>query len=382
MRMLVKPKLLRWAYERAGLEPSILARRFPKLQEWEEGKSKPTLKQLEAFAKRMYVPLGYLFLQAPPQEELPIQDFRTMGSNEKNDPSPNLLETIYACQQRQEWYRNYQQICGNKELDFVGSVTTKSDIVDVAVKIRKALNFDLEQRAQIANWTEAFRLFIEKVEKQNILVMVNGVVGSNNYRKLDPAEFRGFVLVDDLAPLIFINATDTKAAQMFTLAHELAHIWLGKTGLSDIQVVSTPSNKVEKWCNQVAAELLVPLADIERNYNTINDVESEMGRLAKYYKVSTLVVLRRIFDLEVISQELFWEIYWLELARLKSFAKRKGGGGDFYRTLSTRVSKRFIRAVVGSTLEGQTLFRDAYRMLGIRKSATFEQVAEHIGYQI
>src|SRR5919108_497152 len=158
----VRPELLRWARERAGLDLGVLTHRFPQLADWERGTVRPTLKQIEHFAKVAHTPVGYLFLQGPPIERVPIPDFRA--------------------------------------------------------------------------------------------------VGSNNRRKLDPQEFSGFALADDLAPLVFINGADTKAAQMFTLAHELAHIWLGQSAVSDAQaswvsdgsdakVSLAPENQVERWCN-------------------------------------------------------------------------------------------------------------------------------------
>lgn len=378
-RVAVNPAVLRWARERAGLDWAALHKRFPKLEGWEQGELQPTLKQLESFAKATHAPLGVLFLDTPPDEPLPIPDFRTLGAARLGRPSPDLLDTIYLCQQRQEWYRDYAHIHGEKPFSFVGKVATGDDVNQTAAEMRHAIGFDLRERHDLPTWTEALRRFIDQVEDVGILVMVNGVVGSNNKRKLDPDEFRGFALVDELAPLIFINGTDSKAAQMFTLAHELAHIWLGKSGVSDPQTALFPDEEIEHWCNAVAAELLAPLDSIRQAYRQDEDLFSEMQRLARLFKVSTLVILRRIFDTGAIDRETLWENYREELARLRKLDRSGAGGGNFYRTLGVRVSKRFARALVGSTLEGQTLFRDAFRMLGIKKSATFYQAAREFG---
>ena len=304
MRINVAPKMLSWARKRAMLDIDTLLNRFPKFNDWEQGKTQPTLKQLEAFANKTHLPLGVFFLPEPPKEDLPIPDFRTMGTIPYDQPSPDLLETIYLCQQRQEWYRDYMQIHRNEQLDFVDSTTLDADITQIASDIVQTLHFSIKQRQQARTWTDALRLFVEHVENQGILVMASGVVGSNNYRKLDPEEFRGFALVDKFAPLIFINSSDTKAAQMFTLAHELAHIWLGESGVSNIRAERPPNEETERWCNQVAAELLIPLKDIRNSYQADNELHTEMERLARRYKVSTLVVLRRIFDMGAIGRGL------------------------------------------------------------------------------
>ena len=380
MRIDVAPKMLIWARQRARLNIETLQNQFPKLIDWEQGTIQPTLKQLEAFANKTHLPFGVFFLTEPPKEDLPIPDFRMMGTTPFAQPSPDLLETIYLCQQRQEWYSNSMQIHNNTPLDFVNSVSLENNIIQIANKIRQTIRFNLEQREQVRTWTDALRLFVEQVESQGILVMISGVVGSNNYRKLDPKEFRGFALVDNFAPLIFINASDTKAAKMFTLAHELAHIWLGESGVSNVLTERLPNQTTERWCNQVAAEILVPLDDLTNNFSTENDIHFEMERLARRYKVSTLVILRRILDMGEISEDVFWEIWYEEIERLKSFDRKAGDGGDFYRTLGMRISKRFANALVSSTLEGQTLFRDAFNMLGIKKNTTFYELANKLGY--
>ena len=377
MRVEVNPRLLRWARERSGYHPDVLAHRFPRLDEWERGNAQPTLKQLEQFAHAVHAPIGYLFLSEPPIEAVPIPDFRTVGNAHIERPSPDLLETIYICQQRQEWYRDFLRSIAADPLSFVGSAAIDTPIEIAAGAIRTLLRFDLAERARLTTWAEALRRFIEQADAIGILVMVSGVVGSNNRRKLNADEFRGFVLSDDRAPLIFINGSDTKSAQMFTLAHELAHIWLGQSALSDVEPASTPAQAVEQWCNLVAAELLVPLAAVRAEYRRDAALRGEMDRLAKWFKVSTLVILRRIHDAGGITSDQFWAAYRAEVERL--LAIPRGSGGDFYLTQAARVGKRFARALVTSTLEGQTLHRDAFHLLGFSKLATFRELGRSLG---
>jgi Zn-dependent peptidase ImmA (M78 family) len=377
IRVEVKPELLRWARVRAAIDPSALTHRFPQLPAWERGEVQPTLNQLESFAKATHTPVGFLLLAAPPVEQIPIPDFRTVGNQHLERPSPDLLDTIYLCQQRQEWYRDFMRSEREDPLRFVGAANLASDIESTAASIRSELGFDVQERRQTPTWTEALRRFIEKADELGVLVMVSGVVGSNNRRKLDPEEFRGFALSDPLAPLVFVNGADTKAAQMFTLAHELAHIWLGLSALSDVVPVSSPSHRVEIWCNRVAAEFLVPLGVLRDEYHADAELSTEVKRLARWFKVSTLVILRRIYDLGGITREQLWQAYREELARLMSIPK--GAGGNFYLTLATRVSKRFARALVASTLEGRTLHRDAFRLLGFSKLSTFHELGHSLG---
>lgn len=374
----IRPHMFRWACERSRIEPEALQHRFPKLDLWTQGAAKPTLKQLEGFAKATHTPIGYLFLPEPPVEQVPIPDFRTVDTRQLHRPSPDLLDTLYICQQRQEWYRDFARSSGNDPLSFVGSVDVTSDVIATAENIRHALGFDLEERRQMPTWGDALRRFIELADTRGVLVMVSGIVGSNTHRKLDPQEFRGFAMADNLAPLAFINGSDTKAAQMFTLAHELAHIWLGQSAVSDSQAVQPPEHLVEQWCNRVAAELLVPLAVMREEYRPDSPLRAEMNRLARRFKVSTLVILRRIHDAGGISREQLWQAYREELEHLRSIAPA-GSGGNFYLTQAVRVSKRFARALVVSTLEGQTLHRDAFRLLGFSKLATFHELGHSLG---
>ncbi len=376
-RVTVKPEMLSWACERSGHSADDMRKRFPKFDLWNRGEASPTLKQLESFAKATYTPIGFFFLPKPLVEAVPIPDFRTMSGGRVARPSPDLLDTVYMCQQRQEWYREFARSTGEKSVSFVGSVNQTNNVEKIAESIRHTLGFDIQERRQTPTWTDALRRFIEHADTLGILVMVSGVVGSNNKRKLDPQEFRGFALADNLAPLVFINGSDTKAAQMFTLAHELAHIWLGQSAVSDAQAMQIPDNQIERWCNLVAAELLVPLSALCSEYKKNNKLSDEINRLARVFKVSTLVVLRRIHDAGGITKEKFWQAYHEELEILGNLPS--GSGGNFYLTQAARVSKRFARALVTSTLEGQTLHRDAFRMLGFSKLETFKDLGRSLG---
>ncbi len=380
VRVPLEPALIRWARERAGRSIESLRKPFPKIEEWEKGNIQPTLKQVERLAEALHVPVGFLFLEAPPEEPLPIPDFRTMPQAVLSRPSPELLDTIYLCQQRQEWYRQYLLTLGESPLSFVARASLDDDPHSVADEMRTMLGFDVEERRKLPTWNQALSHFIDQVEQLGVLVMVSSVVGNNPRRRLDPEELRGFALVDELAPLIFVNGADTLSAKMFTLAHELAHIWLGKSGISDARLERLADERVERWCNQVAAEILVPVAMLREHYDPHHEQIPELNRLARIFKVSTLVILRRLYDARFLDWDTYQQVYEKELRRLLSYERPATGegGGNFYHSLSRRVSKRFARALISSTLEGLTLFRDAYHMLGISKNKTFERFAQEL----
>jgi len=378
VRVPVQGALLTWAQRRSRVPRDELLAKFPALDAWEVGEKQPTLKQLERFARATHTPVGYLLLADPPEEGLPVPDFRTIADAEVGQASPDLLDTIYQCQQRQDWYRDYARSHRESPVAFVGTLTTSVEINEAARQMRSVLAFEPAERG--ASWSDAARRLSDEADQQGVLVMVNGVVGSNTHRKLDPREFRGFALSDELAPLIFVNGADTKAAQIFTLAHELAHLWLGESAVSDVDLTMISANAVERWCNQVAAEFLLPLADLGDVDVAEQRITDELQRVARKFKVSTLVVLRRVFDAGGLTQQQYRIAYVRERDRiLELMAERTSDGGNFYNTQPVRMSKRFARALIESTLEGQTLHRDAYRMLGFKKHATFEGLAQRLG---
>lgn len=311
LRVDVAPSLLRWAVDRSARPVTDLQAKFPRLQQWERGETSPTFKQLESFAKATYTPLGYFFLPAPPQEELPVPDYRTLRNSGVRRPSANLLDAIYLCEQRQEWFREYAIANGLDRVGFVGRGEFSS-ASDVAQDMRRVLQFDMDRRGEFPNWSSALSGLADRAEQAGALVMISGIVGSNTRRVLDAEEFRGFALVDDFAPLIFVNGTDTKAAQIFTLAHELAHLWVGQSAVSTPDLEETEvvaEHDVERRCNQIAAEFLVPLESLSSAFDRRADLTKELDRLARVYKVSTLVILRRAHDAGHLSTAEFRVAY-------------------------------------------------------------------------
>ncbi len=383
MNIRLQPTLLRWARERSGLSVEMLAKKMQvtpeKVTAWEET-GELSFKQAEKLAKVTYTPFGYLYLLEPPQEQLPIPDFRTLGNEEIRQPSPALLTTLEQAQQIQSWFREELITRGQEPLPFVGSLPQNLPVLEAADRIRQVVGFDVRQQA--SNWEEALRLQIEQIEDTGILVLRNGIVGNNTHRPLKVEEFRGFALTDAYAPLIFINGRDAKAAQMFTLAHELVHVWVGVSGVSNLDKTYVARDGVEQFCNQVAAELLVPTTELLAQWPEVESQENWLRALTQQFKVSSLVILRRLNDTGLISPGTFQNLYQAEQTRFQNSKDQQAGGGDFYRTQLSRLSRQFTQALIASTLEGRTPYRDALRLLGLSKMETFHELARELSFSI
>lgn len=379
----LSPVVMEWARERAGMPYDTLAKKFKKYPEWISGRDGPTFKQLETLSNLLHLPLGMFFLPEVPREELPLPDFRRMAVREFAKPSSELIDTIYTCQRRQAWYREYLVSAGGAPLELVGSASVDDQPVAAAALIRTSLGLEVGPRAEAANWEAFLRRLINIVRDAGILLMVNGVVGNNTRRTLNPREFRGFAISDTYAPLIFVNGADTKAGQIFTLAHELAHVWLDKSGISqaapdDLPEVAEPDQRVERWCNAVAAEILVPLARLEA-IGLPEDLDEAKSMVARTFRVSTLVALRRLKDLGRINFDEFKRAYEAELEFLIHLGARRASGGDFYANMGARVDTKFAMAVISAALEGRTLMGEAFDLLSLSNSKTFYEEARRLG---
>jgi Zn-dependent peptidase ImmA (M78 family) len=378
-RVAVDKEVLFWAISRSGLELEDLEHRFPKIRQWATGESQPTLRQLESLAKATLTPLGFLFLAEPPEERLPIPHFRTVHDDTPKKPSPDLFETIQIMQRRQAWMREFLSEQGQSELPFVRSARREENQRSIVQRMLHTLGLDEGWAATERTWTAALRTLREAIEDAGILVVVNGIVGNNTHRKLDPTEFRGFVLVDEYAPLLFINGTDGKAAQMFTLAHELAHVFFGSSAAFDLREMQPAEDPMEQVCNRVAADFLIPEHELRRIWPSVRDDSEPFQTIARLFKVSALVAARRALDTNLINRKAFLKFYSAYQSDERRAANRRSEGGDFYATQNLRLGQRFASTVIRAVKEGKLLYSEAYSLTGLY-GRTLDRYAASLGF--
>jgi Zn-dependent peptidase ImmA (M78 family)/transcriptional regulator with XRE-family HTH domain len=379
----ITPSVLRWARERDNLTTETAADRFDisreRFEAWENGAARPTFRQAQNIAQRLNIPFGYLFLSSPPEERLLLPDLRTMANQPNRQPSPQLLDILTDALAKQEWYREFQQSEGAPRLSFIGRYSLHDNPEAIAADIRVTIGIDEAMRRIATTWEHFLRLFVANVELAGVLVLRSGIVGHNTHRTLSVQEFRGFVISDELAPLIFINARDAKSAQIFTLAHELAHLWIGQSGISNPDYRESSyhqANDVERLCNRVAAETLLPSADFKVTWNRAEPTQVNLQAVATRFRVSPVVALRQAYDNRLLSSEDFRSNYDL-LSRRQKAEEPQGEGGDFYNTLFARGSRSFTVALSEALAEGRVSYREAARLLNV-KIATLDGIATHL----
>lgn len=363
----INNNILIWAVERAGFNVDYIAEKIPNFTAWLSGDKKPTIKQLEKFSQKVHVPFGYLFLKTIPAETIPIPYFKR---NDNNKVSLNVYDTVLILQQRMQWLHEYLQNLDEPALPYVGSMTQNRNINEVVQSIRTTLGLEKTWAKEFTSWEEALKNLTLRVEDAGINIVFNSVVGNNTHRTINVDECRGFVLTDEYAPFMFINSADSKAAQMFTVLHELAHIWIGRSAGFDLRELSAADDPIEKFCDKIAAEFLVPEEELKTQWDNNN---IEIKKLAHYFKVSQLVIARRLMDLTYINKDDFISFYSDYLKRIKERKKiKKSSGGDFYKTQNRRIGTQFANFVRNAIKGNSILYRDAWQLTGLN-GKTFDK---------
>jgi len=328
---------------------------YSKIEKWIKGDDYPTYNQLVELSKLFHIPFGYFFLEKLPERKYPIPHYRTTQDGEFR-PSSELLDTILFAQKIQEWAKDILMEWGQEKLSFCGKYKNNYNVEEVTGELKRIFEIQNNWASQISTWRGALNYLIEKAEEKDIIVLRNGVVGNNTHRKLNVEEFRGFVLYDEIAPVIFINNNDAISAKIFTLIHEVVHLLIGQSASFDLRNFQAADNEIEKFCDKCTAEFLVPEKEIKNVYRD----QKSIDKLARHFKVSQIVILRRLLDTSVITQENFYdklkEMYAIEIK------KPSTGGGDFYHTIPNRLSKRFLYILNRAVRDNIVLFRDALKI--------------------
>ncbi|MGQ0443023.1 MAG: ImmA/IrrE family metallo-endopeptidase [Methylophilaceae bacterium] len=317
-----------------------------------------TFAQIKKFAEQAKVPFGFLFLPTPPEKFTPasnLVDFRTV---KKNEPlSDDFLEIYKDVEHKQSWFKDYLISIDAPKLDFVGRYKNRfiTSSTVIANDIRQTLKLN-EIARHIGNAEDYYNQLVKHCEDAGILVFKNSIVVNNTHKPLSSDEFRGFVIADEYAPAIFINGQDTKYANIFTLAHELAHVWLGESGISDVDTNS--NNQHEVKCNAIAAEVLVPNNTFLDWWNANTQAtRAKIATLNNTFKVSELVIARIALTNNKISKDEYSTIQadviskWREN---KAKQRESSGGPSFVVTLPIKNSRK-VTSTVLSLLKGDQL---------------------------
>jgi len=360
--------MLRWAREWSypTVEAAVEALREKKLRQWEQRTSYPTFKQAQTLASRLHIPFGYLFLQEPPVETIPIEDFRTVGQRDYGPPSREFIDVVNDAVIKQEWYREYLEAEGANPLNFIGvypietSVEMAADLIDDLFDVRDLARTSPDRETFIRNLTR-------NIEAQGVIVMRSRFALMNNTRRLSVDEFRGFAITDEFAPLIFINAQDGMGAQIFTFIHELAHLIFGVSGVSNLDYrarTGGQENQIESVCDQVTAETLMPRMNFLNQWNDELSVQHNINAVTARYRASRLAAMRRARDLDKISDDQYRAYF----GRYSNGAAQApdSDGGSFYATFFVRNSRLFASSVVSAVSEGRLPYREAAGLLNIR----------------
>lgn len=353
----ITAKVFKWARESARMTEAIAASKVAvsveKLRDWENGEDYPTIRQAQFLAKAYRRPFALFFLPDVPTDFQPLQDFRKTGSKELSTSSIFIIREI---QQKQAWIREVNEENAVNRVPFIGKFTIKDNPVLVANDILATLKINplkYSSSNPIIEW-------IDKAESNGVYISRTSFIHSR--LKLDSNEIQGFAIADSYAPFIFINSDDWNAPQLFTLVHELAHLWIAETGISnDVEpsfISAGDKNPIELFCNEVAANALMPRTFLDGLDSKAFDHAKEVFKNARLIGVSSFALLVRALNLNLISFSTYKQLKHFadveynafltreEAKKRKQKEKDKSGGPNFFLLQLNRNSRLFTQTVL------------------------------------
>ncbi len=373
----ITPNVLKWARESARMTEETAANKVKvtadKLKEWEEGISQPTIRKAQTLAKAYKRPFALFFLPEIPRDFQPLQDFRKSGSKELTTSSIFIIREI---QQKQAWISDVYNENNEEKLSFVGRFTIRDNPQIVAKDILVTLKIN----PKVYRTDNPIREWIDAAETNGIFVSRTSFIHSK--MKLDSEELQGFAIADSYAPFVFVNSDDWNAPQLFTLVHELAHIWIAETGISngiEPEIKNRDSfNQIELFCNEVAANALIPTEIILNIDRSVFRNSQEVYKVAKTLGVSSFAFLVRALNLNLISPTTYhtlkkqadidYQIFLKKEVEKKAAQKLKQkenpGGPNPYLLRLNKNSRLFTQVVLDSLRSGFVQPTQASFLLG------------------
>lgn len=367
---LVTPSVMKWAREKAGYSVAEAARKIGRpeqeIAQWEEGTLPPSLPQARRAAEVYKRSVAVFYLPEPPRDFDTLRDFRHLPQYMSREYSPELALLIRRLRMRQEWLREFLIAQDGEEFPFLGTASTRTPSGDVAKAIRDALGISLLKHTSYSDRREALNLWIDGAESTGICVCRQGMI--------DCEEARGFVLADSHAPFVYVNSSDALAAQLFTLVHELVHLWINEPGISNLEGLdldeASSELRIERFCNRVASETLLDDQMLDeqmrlpcRPFELAEMIDQASSKLT----VSGEVIARRLLDRGLISSSRYGNLRdafqkrWVDYRQ-----KRRRGGGNYYSTKVASNSRTFTRTVFGAYRGGALSLRDAAGLLDVK----------------
>ena len=369
-KVAINPQILDWALRDSQISIQEIELKFKKIHQWMSGEEQPTFVQLKTLSKQLRVPFGYMFLKVPPNPENFKKEFRTINNKINKELSKNLKDVLIDMEFKKNWMSDYRVSQGWEQIQFKLDISEDSNPVKIAYELNKLLNLQKDWVFNQKKTEDSFNHLRERIEKLGIIVMISGIVGQNSNRVLNVKEFRAVALMDKYAPLIFINRNDSQTGMIFSLVHEFIHLLIDH---DDIITAEQQQTEIEQKINNFVAEFLIPSEYINENWIPTIDPIKQINRIANNFKISPSVVAIKLNSLNLINNDVVEQIFVLMNSNLK---QRASSGGNYYNTLSSRLSDSFAKAVINQTESGGIRYTDAYRLLGIN-GKTYHNFKEH-----
>lgn len=370
--------VISWIMAQIDLE-TISAQVKENLLNWYSGTKQPTYKQIETASKSTGIPFGYFFLKTPPEEDLSLLNYRTVDSIELSKPSRELVDTIHYMEEIQDWAKSDALANGGYKLSFVGGNSRDTNVKKIAADIRNILGLQKNWFTKLNHNEEPFNFVRNAISNTGVIVMLSGIVRNNTRRTLSINEFRAFAIVDDVAPIIFINSNDSKGGKLFSLLHEFVHVCIGENSFFNGNDDNDKVSKIEQICNAVTAEVLVPndLFKFKWNENTEQTKEKTICELSKFFKCGETVIARRALDNKFINEKLYYKVADEAKEKFNEYKRKQkeNPGGNYYNTMSSRIDHVFFNKLLSSVFEGRTQYSEAFKLTNTNRASFNEMVS-------